>query len=62
MICFFKEFANMSKIHHTNKAIEHLNVFRNEFRVTQDVSDEIKASISVIIHELQNSIKANISC
>ena len=38
----------MSKIHHTKKVIEYLNVFRKYFRVRQDVSGEVQISISFI--------------
>ena len=44
------------------KVIEELNIFRTYFRVRQEVSDEIQASISFIKYELQTSIENNISC
>ena len=52
----------MSKINHTKKVIEDLNVFRKYFRVRQDVSDEIHKSISFIKDEFQTSIENHISC
>ena len=45
-----------------NKVIEDLNVFREDFRVRQDVSDRLKTSISFIKDELQTSLENNISC
>ena len=51
----------MSKINHTKKLIEDLNVLRKDFRVRQEVSDEIQTSISFIKDELQTSIGNNIS-
>ena len=53
---FFREFANMSKINHTKKVIEDLNVFRKDFRVRQEVSDEIQKIIPFIKYELQTFI------
>ena len=52
----------MSKIHHTKKVIEYLNVLRKYFRVRQDLSVEIQTSVSSIKYELQTSIETNISC
>ena len=43
------------------KVIEHLNIFRNDFRIRQEVSDEIQTNISFIKDELQTSIENNIS-
>ena len=51
----------MSKINHTKKVIDDLNVLRKYFRVRQEVSDEIKASIYFIKDEFQTSTKNNIS-
>ena len=53
---YFQEFTIMSKINHTKKVIEDLNVFRKYFRLRQEVSDEIQTSIYFIRDELQNSI------
>ena len=52
----------MSKINHMKKLIEDKYVFRRDFRVRQEVSDEIQTSISYIKHELQKSIENRISC
>ena len=43
----------MSKINYMKKVIEDLNVFRTNFRVRQEVNDEIQTSISFIKAELQ---------
>ena len=51
----------MSKINHTKKVIEDLNVFRKYFRARKNVGDENQKSISFIKAELQNFIKNNIS-
>ena len=51
----------MSKINHTKKVIEDLNVYRKYFRVRQEVSDEIQTIIYFIKDELQTSIEDNIS-
>ena len=50
----------MSKINNTKKIIEDMNVFRKDFRVRKEVSDEIQRSISYIKDELQISIETNI--
>ena len=42
------------------KFIEDQYVFRSDFKVRQEVNDEIKRSISYIKDELQNSIENNI--
>ena len=42
------------------KVFEDMNVFRKDFRVRQEVSDEIQTSISFIKYELQNSIENHI--
>ena len=42
------------------KVIEDQYVFRSDFKVRQEVNDEIKRSISYIKDELQNSIENNI--
>ena len=52
----------MSKINHTKKIIEDLNVFRKYYSIRQEVSDEIQISICFIKDELQTSIENNISC
>ena len=39
---FFIKFANISKINNMKKLIEDLNVFREYFKVRQEVSDDIK--------------------
>ena len=52
----------MSKIHHMKKLIEDLDVFRKDFGVIQDVSDEIQISINFVKYELQTSIETNIYC
>ena len=44
------------------KVIKDLNVFRKDFRVRQEVSDEIQTNISFMKNELQNPIENNISC
>ena len=41
---YFQEFTTMSKINHTKKVIEDLNVFRKDFMVRQEVSDETQTS------------------
>ena len=51
----------MSKIHHTKKVIEDLNLFRKGFKARQYVSDEIQTSIYFIKYELQTSTETNIS-
>ena len=52
----------MSKIIHMKKVIEDLNCFRNDFRVIQEVSDEIQTSFYFIKDELQTSVENKISC
>ena len=52
----FQKFTTMSKITYIKKVIEDQYVFRTDFRVRQEVNDEIKTSISYIKDELQNSI------
>ena len=52
----------MSKINHMKKVIEYLNCFRNDFRVIQEVSDEIQTSFYFIKDELQTSVENKISC
>ena len=42
------------------KITETRYVFRSEFKVIQEVNDEIQTSISYIKDELQNSIENNI--
>ena len=42
------------------KVIEDQYVFRSDFKVRQDVNDEIQTSISYIKDELQNPIENNI--
>ena len=42
------------------KVIENQYVFRGDFKVRQEVNDEIQTSISYIKDELQNSIENNI--
>ena len=54
--------TNMSKINHTKKVFEDLNVFRKYFIVRQEVSDEIQTSIYFIKYEFQTLIENNISC
>ena len=44
------------------KVIEDLDVFRSDFRVRQEVSDEIQTSIYFIKYKLQTSIENNIAC
>ena len=44
------------------RVIEDMNVFKNDFRVRQEVSDEIQKNISFIKDELQTSIENNIFC
>ena len=51
----------MSKITHTKKVIEDHYVIRKDFRVRQEVNDEIQTSISYIKYELQIYIQNNIS-
>ena len=58
----FQEFTIMSKINHTKKVIEDLNVYRKYFRVRQEVSDEIQTIVYFIKDELQTSIENIISC
>ena len=55
----FQELTDISKINHMKKVIQDMNVFRKECRVRQEVSDDIKPSISFIKDELQTSIKNN---
>ena len=52
----------MSKINHTKKFIENLNVFRKYLKVRQEVSDQIQTSTSFIKYKLQTSIENNTSC
>ena len=52
----------MSKINHTKKVIEDLGVFRKDFRVRQEVGDEIQTNVSFIKYELQTSVESNIIC
>ena len=52
----------MSKINHTEKLIEDLNVFRKRFRVRKELSDEIHTSIRFIKDEIKTSIENSISC
>ena len=52
----------MSKIHHTKKVFEDMNILRKKLRVRQEVSDEIKTSIFLIEYDLQSSIGKNIYC
>ena len=52
----------MSKINNMKKVIEDLDVFRSDFRVRQEVSDEIQTSIYFIKYKLQTSIENNIAC
>ena len=42
------------------KVIENQYVFRGDFKVRQEVNDEIQTSISYIKYELQNYIENNI--
>ena len=51
----------MSKVTHMKKVIEDQYVFRGDFRVRQEVNDEIQTIISYIKDELQISIERNIS-
>ena len=44
------------------KLIEDQDVFRRDFRVRQEVSDEIQTIISFIKEELKHSIENNIYC
>ena len=44
------------------KVIEYQYVFRRDFSVRQEVSDEIQTSIHFIKYELQNYIENHISC
>ena len=39
-----------------------MNVFRKDFWVRQEVSDEIQTNISFIKYDLQTSTEKNISC
>ena len=41
----FQEFMNVSKINHMKKLIEDMNVFGQDFRVRQEVSDEIQTGL-----------------
>ena len=41
----FQEFTNVSKINHMKKLIEDMNVFGQDFRVRQEVSDEIQTGL-----------------
>ena len=50
----------MSKITYTKKVIENQYVFRGDFKVRQEVNDEIQTSISYIKYELKNSTEKNI--
>ena len=50
----------MSKITHMKKVIEDRYVFRRDFRVRQEVNDEIQTCMSYIKDELQNSNENNI--
>ena len=50
----------MSKITHMKKEIEDQYVFRNDFKVGQEVNNGIQTSISYIKDDLQNSIENNI--
>ena len=50
----------MSKIIHMKKVIEYQYVFKRDFRVRQEVNDEIQTSISYIKDKLQISTKNNI--
>ena len=59
---YFQEFTTISKINHTKKVIEYMNVFRKCFIVRQEVSYEIQTSIYFIKYGLQTSIENNISC
>ena len=56
----FQEFTTMSKITHLKKLFEDQYVFRKYFKVRQEVSDEIKTSISYIKDELQIPNEDNI--
>ena len=59
---YIQEFTIMSKINHTKKVIEDLNVFKNDVMVRQEISDETQTSFSFIKDELQTSIENNIYC
>ena len=50
----------MSKIIHMKKVIEYQYVFKRDFRVRQEVNDEIQTSISYIKDKLQISTENNI--
>ena len=58
----FQELTTMSKITHMKRVIKDQCVFRRDFRVRQEVSEEIQTSIYFIKDELQISIENDISC
>ena len=56
----FQEFTTIFKITHMKKVIEDQYVFRRDFKVIQEVNDEIQTSIYYIKDELQISIENHI--
>ena len=62
MFCMVVRVVDGAQEQFDKKINEDLNVFRNYFRVRQEVSDEIQTSIYFIKDELQTYIENNISC